>query len=71
MVAVYGVHLLLLGLIGGIWAYGGCWLPPGAIRAGWWQIGVAWHGVAYCGTWCSPGKVSTCCTRRMCWLYVK
>ena len=50
MVAVYGVHLLLLGLIGGIWAYGGCWLPPGAIRAGWWQIGIAWHGVAYCGT---------------------
>ena len=42
MVAVYGVHLLLLGLIGGVWAYGGCWRPPSAVRAGWWQIGVAW-----------------------------
>ena len=51
-----GVHLLLVGLIGGVWAYGGCWRPPGAVgvwayggcwrppgavRAGWWQIGVA------------------------------
>ena len=42
MVAVYGVHLLLLGLIGGVWAYGGCWRPPGAVRAGWWEIGMAW-----------------------------
>ena len=46
--AVYDVHLLLLGLIGGIWVYGGCWRPPGAVRAGWWQIGMAWHGVWWC-----------------------
>ena len=61
MVAVYGVHLLLLG----VWAYGGCWRPPGAVRAGW------WHGLAYGGAWRPPGKASACCTRRMCWLYVK
>ena len=40
MVAVYGVYLLLLGLISGVRAYGGCCRPPGAVRAGWWQIGV-------------------------------
>ena len=40
MVAVYGEHVLLLGLIGGVWAYGGCWRPPGAVRAGWLRIGV-------------------------------
>ena len=45
MVAVYGVHLLLCGLIDGVWACDGCWRPPGAVRAGWWQIGVAWRGV--------------------------
>ena len=42
MVAVYGVHLLLLGLIGGVWVYGGCWRSPGAVR---WQIGMAWRRV--------------------------
>ena len=36
MVAVYGVHLLLLGLIGGVWVYGSCWRPAGAVRAGKW-----------------------------------
>ena len=44
-VAVYGMHLLLLGLIDGVWAYSGCWHPPCAVRAGWWQIGEAWHMV--------------------------
>ena len=28
------------------------------------------RGAAYGGAWRPPGKVSACCTRRMCWLYV-
>ena len=61
MVAVYGMHLLLLGLIDGVCSYGGCWHPPGAVRA----------GVAYGGAWRTPGKASACCTGHVCWLYVK
>ena len=34
IVAVYDVHLLLLGLIGSVCVYGGCWHPRGAVRAG-------------------------------------
>ena len=33
MVAVYGMHLLLIGLIGGVWAYGGAWRPHGKASA--------------------------------------
>ena len=29
------------------------------------------RGMAYGGAWRPPGKASACCTRRMCWLYVK
>ena len=48
MVAVYGVYLLLLGLIGDVSAYSGCWCQHGAVSAEWWQIGMAWHGVWWC-----------------------